>query len=140
MDYEEYRKAHFVEPPPQGQFQFVGSFGTTLYYEDFLEAIAFYERVLGPPSYREGEFTRGWPIGSGWLTVLLGKNGNPRNVEITLELAGMEEAEALQQKFIVAGAKGQAPSNQLMYRPIRACPVVDPFGLEIMIIAPLDLG
>ena len=25
----------------------------------------------------------------------------------------------------------------LMYRPVRSCPVVDPFGLEIMVIAPL---
>ena len=137
MDYKEYCKAYFVQPPPQGRFQFVGSFGATLLYEDYQEAIAFYERVLGPPSYVEGEFTRGWPVGTGWLTLLRGKEGNPRNVEITLELATPEQAEALQQAFISAGAEGQRPSDQLMYRTIRACPVIDPFGLEIMIIAHL---
>jgi uncharacterized glyoxalase superfamily protein PhnB len=137
MDYNEYRKAYFVQPPPQGRFRFVGSFGTTLYYEDYQQAIAFYERALGPPSYLEGESTRGWPVGKGWLTLLRGKSGNPRNVEITLELATVEQAEALQQAFLSAGAEGQTPSDQLMYRPIRACPVIDPFGLEIMIIAHL---
>jgi hypothetical protein len=138
MDYEKYRKANFAHPPPEQHYQFVGSFGTTLYYEDYQGAIAFYERVLGPPSYVEGEYTRGWPIGNGWLTLLRGKNGNPQNVEITLELASSEEAEALQREFISAGAEGQALSDQLMYRPIRACPVIDPFGLEIMIVAQLE--
>lgn len=138
MDYHEYRKAHFVQPPPQNRFQFVGSFGTTLYYQDYQQATAFFEDVLGPPSYVEGEFTRGWSIGSGWLTLLRGKCGNPQNVEITLELVNVEEAEALQQAFIAAGAKGQPPTDQLMYRPVRTCPVVDPYGLEIMIIAPLE--
>ncbi len=138
MDYKEYRSTYFVQPPPQPRFQFQNSFGTTLYYEDYLEAIVFYQRVLGPPSYVEGEGTRGWPVGDGWLTLLRGKQGNPLNVEITLELAGVEEAEALQRAFISAGAKGPDPSDQLMYRLIRACPVVDPFGLEIMIVAPLE--
>jgi hypothetical protein len=108
-----------------------------LYFEDFHAAVAFYERVLGPPSYVEGEGTRGWPIGSGWLTLLQGKQGNPQNVEITLELETAEEAEALQQDFLAAGAAGPAPSDQLMYRAVRSCPVVDPFGLEIMIVGPL---
>ena len=138
MDFDEYRKAFFVQPSPQQRFQFMDSFGTTVYFEDYQEAIAFYERVLGPPSYVEGESTRGWPIGNGWLTLLRGEKGNPQNIEITLELTCKEEAEALQRDFISAGAKGPAPSDQLMYRPVRACPVVDPFGLEIMIIAPLD--
>lgn len=138
MDYDEYRRAHFVQPAPGQRFQFGGSFGTTVYYEDYQDAVAFYTRVLGPPSYVEGESTKGWPIGDGWLTLLRGKKGNPRNIEITLELASIEEAEALQGEFISAGAKGHPPSDQLMYRPVRACPVVDPFGMEIMIIASLE--
>jgi uncharacterized glyoxalase superfamily protein PhnB len=112
------------------------SFGATLYFEDFGAAIAFYEQVLGPPTYVEGDGTRGWSIGTGWLTLLQGRVGNPQNVEITLELETAEEAEALQRAFVAAGATGLAPSDQLMYRPVRACPVVDPFGLEIMIVGP----
>ena len=139
MDFEEYHRAYFAQPQPPGRFQFRDAFGTTLYYEDYPDAAAFYERVLGPPNYLEGDSTRGWRIGSGWLTLLRGKKGNPRNVEITLELAKPEQAEALQRAFISAGAEGQAASDQLMYRPVRTCPVVDPFGLEIMIIAPLKL-
>jgi hypothetical protein len=137
MNFDAYRKAYFIDPPPEPRFRFTGSFGATLYFEDFHAAVAFYERVLGPPSYVEGKATRGWPIGSGWLTLLQGRHGNPQNVEITLELETGEEAEALQQDFLAAGAAGPAPSDQLMYRPVRSCPVVDPFGLEIMIVGPL---
>lgn len=137
MDFDNYRKAYYVQPTPKQHFQFVNSFGTTLYFEDYEAAVAFYTNVLGHPTYVEGKSTRGWPIGKGWLTFLRGESGNPKNVEITLELESVKEAETLQRKFISEGAKGQAPSDQLMYRPIRACPVVDPFGLEIMIIASL---
>ncbi|HSJ56158.1 MAG TPA: hypothetical protein VLC95_03205 [Anaerolineae bacterium] len=138
MDFDSYRKAFYVDPAPEPRFHFSGSFGATLYVADFYDAVIFYETVLGPPAYVEGEDTRGWPIGNGWLTILKGKSGNPSNVEITFELDTVEEAEALQRSFIAAGASGPAPSNRLMYRPVRACPVVDPFGLEIMIVAPLQ--
>lgn len=137
MDYDEYRDAYFTHPPPEPRFHLTGSFGATLYFEDFAEASAFYERVLGPPVYVEGDGTKGWQVGSGWLTLLRGTQGNPQNVEITLELQTAIEAEALQREFIAAGARGPAPSDQLMYRPVRACPVIDPFGMEIMIIGPL---
>jgi hypothetical protein len=140
MDYDSYRKAYFTDPLPEPRFRFRDSFGATLFFEEFEAAVAFYERVLGPPSYVEGEGTRGWPIGAGWLTILKGKQGNPQNVEITFELETVEEAEALQSAFIAAGATGPAPSDQLMYRPVRSCPVVDPFGTEIMVMSPLVLG
>ncbi|MEJ2207998.1 MAG: VOC family protein [Anaerolineae bacterium] len=139
MDFETYRRAYYVDPPPEPRFRFKGSFGVTLFFEDYGPAVAFYERVLGPPAYVEGEGTRGWPIGRGWLTFLRGRQGNPRNVEITFELDTVEQAEALQQAFIAAGAEGPAPSDQLMYRAVRSCSVVDPFGLEIMIVSPLAL-
>jgi uncharacterized glyoxalase superfamily protein PhnB len=137
VDYAKYQRAYFVRPAPEQHFRFINSFGATLYFEDYEEAIAFYTNVLGRPRYVEGKSTRGWPIGAGWLTLLRGEHGNPQNVEITLELESVEKAEGLQRKFVSEGAKGQAPSDQLMYRPVRACPVVDPFGLEIMIIASL---
>jgi hypothetical protein len=138
MDYEAYRNAFFVDPPPEPRFRFTGRFGPTLFYENYDAAVAFYERVLGPPAYVEGAGTRGWHIGDGWLTLLQGSQGNPRNVEIALELGTPAEAEALQQAFLAAGATGPDPSDQLMYRPLRYCPVVDPFGLQILIIARLS--
>lgn len=113
MDLDAYRKAYYVDPPPEPRFYLTGSFGATLYFEDYAPAIAFYARVLGPPAYVEGEGTRGWPIGSGWLTLLHGRRGNPRNVEIMLELDSVEQAEALQRAFLAAGATGPAPSDQL---------------------------
>jgi hypothetical protein len=137
MDYDAYRRAHFADPSPQPRYRFRDSFGATLYYEDFEDAVLFYESVLGPPTYLEGDGTRGWPIGAGWLTLLRGEQGNPRNVEITFELESVVEAEGLQRAFIAAGAEGPAPTDQLMYRPVRSCPVTDPFGVEIMITCPL---
>ena len=137
MDFNAYRQAYFADPQPEPRFRFKDSFGVTLYFEKYEAAIAFYERVLGPPAYLEGEGTRGWRIGTGWLTLLKGKNGRPANVEIAFELETVEEAEALQRAFLDAGARGAPPSDQLMYRPVRVCPVTDPFGTEIMIVSRL---
>jgi hypothetical protein len=58
MNNEEYRKKHFVEPQPEQRFRFVNSFGVTLYFEEFNAAITYYEKVLGPPGYVEGEGTK----------------------------------------------------------------------------------
>ena len=138
MDYEEYRNAYFADPMPKPRYRFSGAFGVTLYFEEFDAAVGYYQQVLGPPVYVEGEGTRGWPIGSGWLTLLRGKSGSPRNVEVTFQLETPEEAERLQRAFIEAGGEGPAPSDQLMYEPIRSCPVRDPFGTEMLIISPLD--
>lgn len=137
MDYESYRQAYFTDPPPEPRFRFRGSFGVTLFYQDFDQAVSYYTQVLGPPGYAQGKGTRGWRIGDGWLTLLQGNAGNPRNVEITFEMDTPEEAEELQRVFIEAGGKGTTPSDQMMYVPIRSCPVVDPFGTEILIISPL---
>jgi len=140
MNFKEYHKAYFTDPIPKSHFRFCGSFGVTLFFEDFDSAVKYYQQILGPPAYVEGKGTRGWPIGSGWLTLLQGKSGNPRNVEVTLKMETPEEAERLQRAFIKAGGEGSAPSNQLMYEPIRSCPVIDPFGTEILIISPLIGG
>ncbi|MCB0114360.1 MAG: hypothetical protein KDD84_09730 [Caldilineaceae bacterium] len=110
-------------------------FGVTLYFEDYEAAVAYYTRVLGPPAYVEGSATRGWPIGDGWLTLLQGSFGSPQNVEITLQMATPAEAERLQRAFIAAGGEGPEPSDQLMYRSIRYCPVRDPFGTQLLIIS-----
>jgi hypothetical protein len=56
-------------------------------------------------------------------------------VELTFELETAEEAEAMQRAFIQAGASGTEPSDQLMYVPVRVCPVVDPLGVNVMIFA-----
>lgn len=137
MELEEYRKRFFVEPQPEQRYQFRDSFGVTLYFEDFDAAVRYYGQVLGPPGYVEGEGTRGWPIGNGWLTLLRGTSGNPCNVELTFEVGSPSQAEALQKAFIQAGGEGEEPSDQLMYRHVRFCPVVDPFGTNILIISPL---
>jgi hypothetical protein len=138
MDYVSYQKNYFVDPPPVPRYNFNGTFGITLFYEDYQAAIDYYEKVLGPPAYVEGEGTRGWRIGQGWLTLLWGKSGNPQNVEITFVVSTPAEAEALQRAFIEAGSQGETPSDQLMYRPIRYCAVTDPFGVALLIISPLD--
>lgn len=135
MDFDTYHKAFFLNPQPEPRFSFSGNFGLTLYYQDFEDAIAFYTQVLGPSGYQEGNSTRGWRIGEGWLTLLRGKQGNPKNMEITFELKTVQEAEVLQRAFIQAGAQGSPPSDQLMYAPVRICPVTDPFGVDIMIFA-----
>jgi hypothetical protein len=137
MNYQEYRAAYFVDPMPEPRYRFSGSFGVTLFFEEFDPAVDYYRQVLGPPAYAEGEGTRGWAIGSGWLTLLGGRSGNPQNVEVTLQVETPEEAERLQRAFIEAGGEGPAPSDQLMYEPIRSCPVRDPFGTELLIISPL---
>lgn len=138
LNYEDYRKAYFSDPIPEARYRFSGSFGVTLYFEDFDEATRYYQQVLGPPAYVEGEGTKGWQIGSGWLTLLKAKSGAPRNVEVTFQMETPQEAERLQRVFIEAGGQGPAPSDQLMYWPVRYCPVRDPFGTELLIISRLS--
>jgi len=138
MDYQAYRDAYFVEPAPEPWYRFRGSFGIALFFEAFESAVGYYRQILGPPAYVEGEGTRGWPVGSGWLTLLWGGSGAPRNVEVILEVETPEEAERLQRAFIEAGGEGTGPSDQLMYEPVRACPVRDPFGTAWLIVSPLE--
>jgi len=137
MDYENYQKNYFTDPPPEQRYNFTGDFGVTLFYQDYAPAIAYYERVLGPPAYVEGDGTRGWRVGQGWLTLLKGESGNPRNLEITFMVSSPAQSEALQRAFIGAGGAGPAPSDELMYEPIRYCAVTDPFGTALLIISSL---
>lgn len=137
MDYATYRQAYFVEPGPQEKFKFEGIHGVTLFFEDYQAAVQYYQAVLGPPAYVEGEATRGWRLGNTWLTLLQGEFGSPVNVEVQIVTQSPEEAERLQRAFIDAGGTGPAASNELMYAPIRYCPVKDPFGTNLLIYSSL---
>lgn len=138
MDYKSYREKYFAEPAPETRFKFRGIYGTALYFSDYEAAVAYYSEVLGPPAYIEGAGTRGWRLGNTWLTLLKGKSGHPSNVELNIVMETPEEAERLQAAFLKAGGSGEPPSDQLMYEPVRFCPVQDPFGTDVLIICPLQ--
>jgi hypothetical protein len=138
MDYDSYRKKFFTDPQPEEHFGFQGIHGTTLYFETYEDAIAYYTAVLGEPAYVEGAGTRGWRLGNTWLTLLQGKSGNPINVELNIIMETPGEAERLHAAFITAGGAGEEPSNELMYEPVRFCSARDPFGTHILIISPLN--
>jgi catechol 2,3-dioxygenase-like lactoylglutathione lyase family enzyme len=139
MDYETYRKKYVVDPPPRPRFEFSGLTGLALFYEDYEQAVDFYQRVLGPPVYVEGSSTKSWAVGDTWLTLLRGKAGNPRNVEVPFVTATPQEAERLQAAFIAAGGTGPDPFNTLMGVPVRYCPVRDPLGVELLVYCPLPI-
>lgn len=135
MDYDEYRDAHFVDPPPEPRFGFRSTAGSTLYFAQYEAAVEYYTAVLGDPEYVEGEGTRSWRIGDTWLTLLAGGDGHPTNVEIGFLMESVEEAERLHRTFIEEGGTGDDPSDQLMHVPVRYCPATDPFGTEILVVA-----
>jgi hypothetical protein len=137
MDFETYRKRFFANPSPQQRFEFAGLYGLTLYFENYEAAVAYYLKVLGPPAYIEGEGTKGWQIGSTWLTLLKGTKGNPQNVEVMMVMQTPAEVERLKVAFVEAGGSGDEPDDQLMYEPVRLCSVRDPFGTNILITCPL---
>lgn len=137
MDYEAYRRKNFVDPQPEPRFEYLGLYGVSLFFSDFEAAVDYYTSVLGPPAYVEGQGTRGWRIGNTWLTLLKWMKENPRNIEFNIVMESPQEAERLQAAFIEAGGSGDPPSDQLMYEPVRFCPVVDPFGTNILIFSRL---
>ena len=119
-------------------FDLRGVLGATLYFSDYPAAVEFYSEVLGEPAYAEGGGTRGWRLGATWLTLLAGGEGAPRNVEVPIVTSTPAEAERLQAAFVDAGATGSHPEDQLMYEPVRVCPVTDPFGTQLLIYARLE--
>lgn len=137
MDYEEYRRKYFIDPPPQERYEAQGILGATLYYQDYQAALDFVRQVFGNPVYVEGEFTHGWRIGRSWLTVFPAKKGIPTNVDIPLYLQSAGEVDRLYAAFIEAGAIGEEPQNTLMYEPVRMAIVTDPFGASWNLIAHL---
>jgi hypothetical protein len=128
MDYEDYRKAYFTDPPPAQKFDFIGLHGVALFFEEYESAVAYYSNVLGPPAYVEGKNTKAWLVGNVWLTLFPSGSGGPQNTEIHFLMRTSADAERLQQAFISAGGSGESPSDQLMFEPIRYCPLQDPFG------------
>jgi len=133
MNIETYRSAYFTNPPPEPRFQFESLNAFTLYFQQYEKALEFYTAVLGTPDYKEGESTHGWRIGTGWLTLLKGCEGNPKNIELSIIMPTPHEAERLQLAFIEEGAVGHEPADVFMYEAVHVCPVKDPFGTEIMI-------
>lgn len=138
MDLTTYRQRFFTDPVPAPRFAYHGVHGITLYFAAFGAAVAYYARVLGPPAYVEGDDTRGWRLGDSWLTLLSGGDGAATNVEVSIVMATPAEADRLQAAFVAAGGTGAAPSDDLMYAPVRLCRVRDPFGTAILIWSPLD--
>ena len=138
MDYESYRRNYFADPQPEPRFEYLGLHGVTLFFSGYEPAVDYYTRVLGSPAYVEGAGTRGWQVGGTWLTLLKWEKGSPRNVEFNIVMKTSQEAERLQAAFIEAGGSGEQPSDQLMYEPVRFCPVVDPFGTNILIFSRLS--
>jgi uncharacterized glyoxalase superfamily protein PhnB len=110
----------------------------SLYYKDFHKAIAFYEKVFGPPEQVDevGEIY-GWRMGSTWLTLFPSKKGthkrsNPRNTEFAIQVSAPQEVDILYQTLIEAGAKkGWDTEDTAMYEEMRFCYVDDPFGVRI---------
>jgi uncharacterized glyoxalase superfamily protein PhnB len=81
----------------------------SLYYEDFKEAIAFYEDMFGPPENVDEEGAiYGWRMGSTWLTLFPSKAGtkagsNPQNTEYAIQVSAPEEVDALYEALVAAG-------------------------------------
>lgn len=137
MDYEEYRRNYFRDPPPAERFSIQGVLGATLYYEDYPAALDFITSIFGDPVYREGDNTHGWRLGRSWLTLFPSRAGSPANVEVPIYLQSAEELDRLYAAFIAAGAAGDPPQNTLMYQPVRLAILTDPFGVVWDLVAPL---
>ena len=110
----------------------------SLYYKDFHKAIAFYEKVFGPPDQvDEGGEIYSWQMGSTWLTLFPSKKGthkgsNPRNTEFAIQVSAPQEVDFLFQALIEAGArKGWDTEDTAMFEEMRFCYVDDPFGVRI---------
>jgi uncharacterized glyoxalase superfamily protein PhnB len=135
MEFEEYKKKYFADPPPEQNFKFSGILGATLYYQDYPSALAFFRQVLGEPAYVEGQYTHGWQVGKSWLTVFPSKAGTPTNIEVPIYLKSAKEVDKLYTAFIAAGAEGSSPEDTLMYAPVRMTVVTDPFGVQFTLAA-----
>ena len=138
MNFEEYRRKYYTHPAPKQRFEYAGIYGITLYFEDYEAAVDYYQKVLGPPAYVEGESTKCWQVGDTWLTLLRGSLGNPKNVEVMIVMRSAAEADRLQRAFIDTGCSGAEPEDTLMYEPVHVCPVTDPFGTNILIFSPSE--
>lgn len=137
MDFETYRKNYYMDPQPEPRFDLLGIRGAVLYYEDYPAALDFYTRVFGPPNYVEGALTHGWRLGESWLTLFPSRTGSPANIEAPFYLPTREAVDGLYAALLDAGAKGEPPSETLMYRPVYMALVIDPFGVKLDLVCEL---
>jgi catechol 2,3-dioxygenase-like lactoylglutathione lyase family enzyme len=137
MDYADYHRAFFTSPPPLPRCPSARLGGVNILVADLAAARAFYTAVLGEPAYVEGEDAVGWRLGEAWLTLLPGRQDQAApTVSMTIQVASPAEADRLQQACAQAGATSGQARDTIMYEPVRCCPVVDPLGTEIAIVAP----
>ncbi len=54
-------------------------------------------------------------------------------MEVPFFIETPEEVDRLYEAFVAAGAKGEPPTNELMYEPVRMCVLTDPFGVSILV-------
>lgn len=130
MDFKEYREKFYQREPGEQDWNLVGASGVSIYVSDYAPALAFYDKVFGQPHYKEGADTHGWRLGRTWLTLFQSREGSPRNTEISLELGSKAEVDRLYQSFLSAGAQGDPAQETLMYVPVYAAFLSDPFGLS----------
>jgi hypothetical protein len=116
------------------------SMGVSLYFEAFENAFEYYSQGLGPPAYVEGKNIRGWPIGSGWLTLFRAGSGGPTEAGATFYLNSLQESGRIQHTSIDVGVEGPPPSDELMYELVRFCLVLDPFDTEIVVVSRLPMA
>jgi len=135
MKYTDYRKQYFTKTTKlEARIT-----GIDMYLHDWAKAVAFYTHLLGKPRYQEGPDIHGWELGTTWLTIFPDYGNPDRTQSFTICMPTVKQAESLQKKCENLGAKIRPPSNQLMYKPIRHCPVTDPFGNEVLITAKLPI-
>lgn len=118
----------------------------SFYVPDLAAAEAFYERILGPTEFREGDQLVGFKLGATWLTLFPTKLGphsdveGPRNAEFAIEVKTPEDVDRLYERLLACGAKplkGFAPTDTWMYRKMRFACVDDPFGIRVDVFCPL---
>ena len=126
------------------KFNIVGLNYISLYPADHAAVLAYYTQIFGPLDREDlDDGVWGWQMGSTWLTIFPGKfgtnpEGNPQNIEFAIQVATPDEVNRLYHTFVAAGVKAsQAPTDTVMYEPMRYAYVDDLFGVRIDIYCPI---
>ena len=117
----------------------------SFYVEDLDAARAFYEKLLGPTKYTEGDGIVGLRLGDDWLTLFRAKDGphpdaGPRNCEFAIRVNTPEDVDAVYERMVELGAKpikGYGPTDTWMYEKMRFACIDDPFGIRVDVVCPL---
>lgn len=104
----------------------------------FEEIVEFYSTVFGSPDYTEDDCVAGWRLGNSWLTFLKGGNVEIQGCEFAIKAISEEAAFELQDKLQAAGATSEGRCVEWMYEDMHYCPVVDPFGLRVLVYYPIE--